>query len=321
MPRNLFHEAWARLHRNKIHTIEWFSAWLASLPPNGCNCNYDEAITAVPVRYNDWFRWSVDLHNWVNRTKTHKRELSYEEAEQIWIEHPSRLLAVTSLSPLACHRESERAAIKSWQAIGLEILSVNLPEETARLASEYPDIAFAIGEPASGFGRRTPTINSLLDHGYGRDILLVNSDCSIHAEASVLVAPSVLLRYNWKAARQNTKREQWGLDAFVLTPDLVRTIPRLPFGIGQPMWDYWIAWHLEQHCDLNWIGEPVLFHKAHGLNWTPNDCWIGREWIKEHYGATVDWEKWRESRPYAYSEFSLTRDLRVQKSEWEEQAI
>jgi hypothetical protein len=81
---NVFHAAWKRLHTEKSHTLEAYNAWVKSLPPAGCNCNYDEALAAVPVRLNDWFAWSVDLHNWVN-AKLSYEQTTLDNARACWL--------------------------------------------------------------------------------------------------------------------------------------------------------------------------------------------------------------------------------------------
>lgn len=80
---NVFHDVWKRAHTEKSNTLEAYNAWVKSLPPAGCNCNYDEALKAVPVRLDDWFAWSVDLHNWVNR-KLRKPIVGHLDAFAKW---------------------------------------------------------------------------------------------------------------------------------------------------------------------------------------------------------------------------------------------
>lgn len=294
-----FRVVWRKLHQNTNHTIEWFNAWKLELPKM-CGCNYDEAFIAVPIRPDDWFTWSVNLHNWVNRKLKHK-EINYDEAMVTWLLPPSKV--VTSLSLLPHHVTVQQEAISSWEKLDLKITSVNLETEILALSTQYPTVNFVVSQVATGDVRPVPTINSLITQALDEPTLLINSDCVLRGSKSLLQPMSVFIRHNWNHSVNDATREQWGLDAFTLTPALAKTIPILPFGIGQPMWDYWIAWHLQQHCDLNWMGDPFLYHKNHTLNWTPEQCGQGRQWVRDHYKVNIDWAKWREEQPYAFNEF------------------
>ena len=65
---NLFHELWLAIHTKQNPTPAWFEAWCSLVPNFGCGCeawlrNY---IAVNPPMYNDWFAYSVELHNAVN---------------------------------------------------------------------------------------------------------------------------------------------------------------------------------------------------------------------------------------------------------------
>jgi hypothetical protein len=62
--RSLWHE----LHIEQNPTPEWFAGWLARVPNFGCNCRSDfkKYLETNPPRYDDWYAWSVEAHNWVN---------------------------------------------------------------------------------------------------------------------------------------------------------------------------------------------------------------------------------------------------------------
>ncbi len=77
---------WAELHTQATPTPEWFADWLARIPRFGCTCRKDfqAIIEANPPRYDDFFAWSVEAHNSVNRKLGHKK-LSLVEAAIIWL--------------------------------------------------------------------------------------------------------------------------------------------------------------------------------------------------------------------------------------------
>lgn len=65
---DLYHSLWAELHSIHDPTPEWFARWLARVPQASCGCRkwLAEYIDDHPPDYDDFARWSVDLHNAVN---------------------------------------------------------------------------------------------------------------------------------------------------------------------------------------------------------------------------------------------------------------
>lgn len=81
-------EAWRLLHSEPHGTPEWFADWAANHIPRGCGCGASSRslVDVCPPRYEtaeDWFAWTVDFHNLVNR-KLNKPELSLADALAIW---------------------------------------------------------------------------------------------------------------------------------------------------------------------------------------------------------------------------------------------
>lgn len=80
--------AWAKLHSEPHGTPEWFAEWAATSIPRGCGCSgsANTLLELCPPRYDspeEWFRWTVEFHNLVNR-KLNKPELTLDEALAIW---------------------------------------------------------------------------------------------------------------------------------------------------------------------------------------------------------------------------------------------
>jgi hypothetical protein len=87
---------WAKIHTRAINwggvdpvrEIEWLGKELPlSLPCGECKRHYLEFLAGNPpdLSLDGYFRWTVDLHNHVNRLKEPKApELSLEEAYKIW---------------------------------------------------------------------------------------------------------------------------------------------------------------------------------------------------------------------------------------------
>lgn len=88
------HEAWKMLHEKENATPEWFENWKQYIPI-GCGCRTDsnKLLLENPPRFDDWFRWTVEYHNGVNK-KLSREEMSYEDACRLW--KSERLYALCS---------------------------------------------------------------------------------------------------------------------------------------------------------------------------------------------------------------------------------
>jgi len=85
-PRHSFYHAlWAECHTKQDATPDWFADWLNRVPSIGCSCQRDfiNYVEANPPDFNDFYKWSVDAHNFVNE-KLGKPELTLDEAKAIW---------------------------------------------------------------------------------------------------------------------------------------------------------------------------------------------------------------------------------------------
>jgi hypothetical protein len=82
---NIYHALWQELHTKKDATKEWFASWLKRIPSLGCECRnaFEAIMKANPPRFDDWWRWTWEVHNAVNR-KLGKPELSWEDSVAIW---------------------------------------------------------------------------------------------------------------------------------------------------------------------------------------------------------------------------------------------
>lgn len=79
-----FRNHWHELHTKQNATIEWLLDWIARIPP-GCGCgeSFESIMLRLPPRFDDWFAWTVEIHNAVNR-KLGKTEITLAEAIELW---------------------------------------------------------------------------------------------------------------------------------------------------------------------------------------------------------------------------------------------
>lgn len=77
-------ELWSELHSTV--TIETLPQWEEKIPNYSCKCKafYNAWKIDNPPRPDDFFAWTVELHNAVNR-KLEKPEMTLEEARSLWL--------------------------------------------------------------------------------------------------------------------------------------------------------------------------------------------------------------------------------------------
>jgi glycosyltransferase involved in cell wall biosynthesis len=69
MQRELFRALWDEIHTRDNPDAEWFATWRARVPSfSGCGCGefLDDYCVTHPPRFDDFPRWSWELHNAVN---------------------------------------------------------------------------------------------------------------------------------------------------------------------------------------------------------------------------------------------------------------
>lgn len=284
------------------------------IPKFGCDCFdfYKEYKKSHPPTFEDpasRFQWGVSLHNSVNNKLSvppwsHDKALAFWRPHRYWQNDQPKIreiTAVTSISPLDSHRDTQRECLESWKRFGLRIISGNLSSEIPSLKKQFPDVQFLPVEPSKLFDRPTPRIRDLMRLGGNRPILLLNSDIAIYGpqqwlfdalETRTAIAG---VRHNWTEHPGDAEQEFWGLDAFLLFPEQIESFPLLDLGIGQPVWDYWVAFHLQSmNFDVRCLDDRLFFHRKHVLNWNSEMTNPGIAELESHYGKG-DWNKWRRA--------------------------
>lgn len=314
-------KAWEVLHcrepegeHNPDRELAWLeSEWEPLIPRFDCACSefYSDYKIKHPPAFatpESRFLWGLELHNAVNQklnvpSWTLEKAMRYWRPHLFWGHQPriEGVTAVTSLSPLEAHRESQIECVRSWMRFGLRVVSGNLPGEIPGLANRFPDVEFRPVEASSLFDRPTPRILDLMRLGGGNPILLVNSDVAIYSSQDWILdaidtrTAIAGVRQNWTAHPGDAETETWGIDAFLLFPEQVDTFPNLDLAIGQPVWDYWVAYHLqERRIDVRCLNDRVFFHRRHILNWSAQMSDIGIRELQSQYGEG-DWNKWRRA--------------------------
>ena len=209
-----------------------------------------------------------------------------------------KCIAITSLNPNPDKQERQRLCVQSWRDIGLEVIAVNTAAELSRLDAGLSRLIHGHVSNTTTFEyeKQTQRISTILKAGRqtGIPFLLINSDIEINGDPQVitdsLAQPDKLtigVRYNHEAGQslQTASFEPWGLDAFLMTPELAATVPNLPFGIGKPVWDYWLPHHFRTRGhQFHWIRRPFFFHERHPLGWSDTEWKMGARWMHKYCG-------------------------------------
>jgi len=225
------------------------------------------------------------------------------------------LLAVTSLSLRGHHLARQKMCLESWKRMGLRIASVNNTEELEHLAELYPQVDEWVerNDPPTYYEIPTQKINTLANVAtdFGIDILLINSDIETIGRQGILTQmlgkPLSLvagIRHDYRYGSHATAtRQRWGIDAFVLTPDMARSLPEMNLSIGRPVWDYWLPLHFrELGYSMDFIAAPFFYHSHHKTFWNRVDWNYGANQLRKQYGPdSLDYplaQKFRRSLPY-----------------------
>lgn len=312
-------DAWRELHCHEGNDIAWLEGiWEPQIPRFGCNCeeSYRQIKLETPFDFTSpetFFASGVNIHNRVNvklgrETWTHRQALEQWRPHLAWQHQQPRIrgcVAVTSISPRPKHHEVQRDCISSWMRLGLDVITGNMASELAMVRDIYPEVRSIEVAASESYATPTPRIRDLVGLHGGNAILLINSDIAIHGHQARIVdaianrRPTAFIRHNWETHPGRNAMEKWGIDAFLLFPDQIETLPELDFAVGQPMWDYWVPFHLESiGCPIDWVGDPYCFHRSHPVHWSVDSIRIGQSMMRDHYSASDDWQKWRIERPF-----------------------
>jgi hypothetical protein len=220
--------------------------------------------------------------------------------------------AITSLNPNPKRWDRQRKCLESWVRYGLPVTVVNTQAEIDGFTLPEGVTAIACENMTTLYDRQTQFVSSLVRVGRetGMPFMLINSDIEIHGSTDLLDAALALpetltigIRYNHPetSSIKHATRELSGLDVFLMTPQMAATIPEAPFGIGKPVWDYWLPAHFRKEgIQFNWIKQPLFCHERHKIGWTKREWKIGCDYLAKQYGVELG---------YGSSEFRQSLDL------------
>jgi hypothetical protein len=292
-PRN----AWQLAHSHLADCIEegvwdeaaereWYEREFLTLVPKSCCADnwgpIAETIdwsTAESVFHSFW-----RAHNEVSIKHAGKEPISYDRCRALYLQQPTMDDCCVAVTSLAVDRvERQAVCLESWRRVGLSIFAVQSPEEIEHLRDVYPGVQWIESADSPPLIHDLASVAVKLD----RTVMLINSDIEIRGEQrlirnAIAAGAMIGIRHNYDSQWWQAKVEEWGIDVFSFTPQVAAELPRIPFRIGQPMWDYW-ALHFFRDRPQKWIREPLFFHQAHALRWTQSQWLAGLKLFTDHY--------------------------------------
>jgi hypothetical protein len=215
--------------------------------------------------------------------------------------YAGKMSAVTSLSPNPARIARQLLCLESLWNIGIQVIAVNTSEEFSAMSADVKALVIphVSQDVTTDYDRPTQKVYTLIQAGRatGLPFMVINSDIEVYGDHSLIDAAlddpdklTIGVRYNHTADqdREQATFEPYGLDAFLMTTQMADTVPHLPFGVGKPMWDYWIPEHFRSRgYGFRWIREPLFFHERHPIAWSKSEWDIGAEILEREYGVKM----------------------------------
>lgn len=200
---------------------------------------------------------------------------------------------VTSIGPNRTERQQK--CIASWLAIGCEVTAVQSAGETELLKPLYPEVSFVETNLVGNVFNRPKLvrISALMNQAENDEVLILNSDIEVRSSQQEFMerwSPAghkkikVGLRWDEDPATKELKLFQWGIDAFLITPQIRSELRDIGMTMGCPAWDYWIPIHLNRRgYGIITNREQELIHENHERQWSDNDYNIGIRLLRTGY--------------------------------------
>jgi hypothetical protein len=206
------------------------------------------------------------------------------------------LRVVTSFSPSRIDRQKH--CLSTWIKAGCQVTAIQSPGEKDLLQGYFSGVEFKETElVGDAFGRpKLVRIKSLTDEAKEETVLILNSDIEIDVPRNIFmskwnsVEPRTLKNgVRWQRGRFGRTKTvfKWGIDAFLITPEISRAVTDVGMTMGCPVWDYWIIWYMHTHgfaikTDLG----RCFWHENHDANWSKAEYKTGFDIMMKEYGIS-----------------------------------
>lgn len=159
------------------------------------------------------------------------------------------------------------------------------PGEYEKLVSHFPSCHFLVGITNTSFSKPTPKITELIKEATFEPALIINSDVSMSSDISLWqpIPGTLKIGIRTEVIRGKKTLQKWGIDAFLILPEMVPLLPDLDFAVGCPGWDFWIPYVLHNHGYNIQVVQTELLHEVHEVGWSDNDYEVYKLIMMKHY--------------------------------------
>jgi GT2 family glycosyltransferase/tetratricopeptide (TPR) repeat protein len=208
-------------------------------------------------------------------------EVTKSGAEEDTYEPDATITIATSIAPFGL--EKQQRAVDSWIALGLRVISLNIQKEIDTLAPHFPNVEFVrverdgrklAGKPYVYIDDMLKALHATDSHVVGivnADIILrAGSDLCRHLNAMARDRLLYGSRIDIERADDTSGRlYNRGFDFYFFDRSLATVIPKSPFMLGIPWWDYWlpVAARLAG-ADVYRLDSPLGYHVWHKTNYS-----------------------------------------------------
>lgn len=175
---------------------------------------------------------------------------------------------VTSLSPNRIPRQQQ--CITTFPQ---RVVCVQGPGECEVLTPHFPSCHFVVGATNTSFSKPTPKITELIKEAAFEPALIINSDISMSPDVSVWepVPGTLKIGIRTDFTRNRKTLQKWGIDAFLILPEMVPLLPDVDFAVGCPGWDFWVPYVLHRFGYNIQVVQTELLHEIHEQAWSAID--------------------------------------------------
>lgn len=177
-------------------------------------------------------------------------------------------MLVTSFSPTRL--EAQHKALETWEKYNVPIVAVQCHGED--YAKDFTDNIMWVN-PNKHWSKETPCLIDIFKL-VTKPTILINSDIQLELDSldDWVPQPNTLrigLRtdYHPKYVQLN----KYGIDVYLLTPEIVSHLTNSVWALGIPGWDYWVLWSMVQQDYMIDVVKEGMLHEAHEEQWNKDD--------------------------------------------------
>lgn len=193
--------------------------------------------------------------------------------------------------------ERQQKCVNSWLGLGCTVTAIQSKGESKILSKLYPEVEFVETNLVGDIFHRNRLvrISAIVAQAVTDPVLILNSDIEVKSTKDRFRktwshdgSRKLKMGIRWEHDGTELKLLKYGIDAFLITPEMVGDLNDIGMVMGCPAWDYWIPIHLQRKgYALETSKLKDLIHEVHPQNWTKEDFSIGVSLLRKHYGLDI----------------------------------